>query len=236
MKNRIKLLLVDDHPVVRRGISYCLARQERFVIVGEAADGPEAIRKAKELLPDIILMDIEMPLMNGLVVTERLRRELPGVKVLILSTHSNSDYVRRILQSGARGYVLKAAPPEELVNAIETVDSGQAFFSPDVARAALDPFVRRPGEAPNPSQLTNREREVLIHLADGLSNKEVASALGLGVRTVETHREHIMRKLNTRSVAGITKFAISSGLINLREETATSTNRLSSVCHSVPCP
>jgi len=217
MKSRIKLLLVDDHPVVRRGISHCLARQERFAIVGEAADGLEAIRKAKELLPDIILMDIDMPLMNGLAATDQLRRELPDVKVLILSMHSNSDYVRRILQSGARGYVLKEASPEELVSAIEMVDSGQAFFSPDVARAALNQFVRRPGEGPAPSQLTNREREVLIHLAEGLSNKEVASALGVGVRTVETHRERTMRKLNIHSVAGLTKFAITHGLIVLRE-------------------
>src|SRR5436190_9300488 len=115
MKSRIKLLLVDDHPVVRRGISSCFSRQERLVIVGEAADGLEAVRKAKELLPDIILMDIYMPHMNGLAVTELLRHQLPNVKVLILSTHSNTDFVLRIIQSGARGYVLKEASPEELV-------------------------------------------------------------------------------------------------------------------------
>jgi DNA-binding NarL/FixJ family response regulator len=218
VKSRIKLLLVDDHPLVRRGISSCLARQERFAIVGEAADGLEALRKAKELLPDIILMDIEMPLMNGLTVTERLRRELPSVKVLILSMHSNPDYVLRIIQSGARGYVLKEASLEELVRAIETVDSGEAFFSPDVARSAFNQFVHRTGEGSSPSQLTNREREVLTYLAGGLSNKEVASALGIGVRTVETHREHMMRKLNIHNVAGLTRFAIAKGLIVLPDE------------------
>ena len=218
MKSRIKLLLVDDHPVVRRGISSCLARQERLSIVGEAADGIEAVRKAKELSPDIVLMDIDMPHMDGLAVTELLRKELPGVKVLILSMHSNTDYVLRIIQSGARGYILKAASPEELVRAIETVESGEAFFSPDIARVALNQFVRGPGEGPTPAQLTNREREVLIQIAEGLSNKEIASHLGVGVRTVETHRERIMRKLNIHSVAGLTKFAIAKGLITLREE------------------
>jgi two-component system nitrate/nitrite response regulator NarL len=218
MKNRIKLLLVDDHPVVRRGISSCLARQERLSIVGEAADGVEAVRKAKELSPDIVLMDIDMPHMDGLAVTEVLRKELPGVKVLILSMHSNTDYVLRIIQSGAKGYILKEASPEELVRAIETVESGEAFFSPDVARVALNQFVRGPGEGPMPSQLTNREREVLVQIAEGLSNKEIASFLGVGVRTVETHRERIMRKLNIHSVAGLTKFAIAKGLITLREE------------------
>ena len=218
MKSRIKLLLVDDHPVVRRGISSCLARQERLTIVGEAADGLEAVRKAKELNPDIILMDIDMPHMNGLAVTEVLRRELPSIKVLILSMHSNTDYVLRIIQSGARGYVLKEASTEELVRAIETVESGEAFFSPDVARVALNQFVRGPGTGPNASQLTNREREVLVQIAEGLSNKEIASHLGVGVRTVETHRERIMRKLDIHSVAGLTKFAISKGLISLRGE------------------
>jgi two-component system nitrate/nitrite response regulator NarL len=218
MKSRIKLLLVDDHPIVRKGISSCLARQERLTIVGEAADGIEAVRKAKELSPDIVLMDIDMPHMNGLAVTEVLRREMPNIKVLILSMHSNTDYVLRIIQSGARGYILKEASTEELVKAIETVESGEAFFSPDVARVALNQFVRGPGDAPSTSQLTNREREVLVQIAEGLSNKEIASHLGVGVRTVETHRERIMRKLNIHSVAGLTKFAISKGLITLRGE------------------
>jgi two-component system nitrate/nitrite response regulator NarL len=217
MKSRIKLLLVDDHPVVRRGISSCLARNENLTIVGEAADGIEALRKARELAPDIILMDIDMPKMNGLAVTEALHRELPQVKVLILSMHSNTEYVLRIIQSGACGYVLKGAPTEDLVRAIETVQTGEAFFSPDVARLALNKFVHR-GNDPASSQLTNREREVLIQIAEGLSNKEIASALGVGVRTVETHRERIMRKLNIHSVAGLTKFAITKGFITLREE------------------
>jgi DNA-binding NarL/FixJ family response regulator len=214
MKKRIKLLLVDDHPVVRKGINSCLARHEHLQIVGEAADGVEALKKARELMPDIVLMDIDMPEKDGLEVTELLRKELPKIKVLILSMHSNTEYVMRIIQSGASGYILKEAPTEELVRAIDIINTGEAFFSPEVARAALNKYVR--GGADDPAaQLTNREREVLVQIAEGLSNKEIANKLGVGVRTVETHRERIMRKLNIHSVAGLTKFAISKGLISL---------------------
>lgn len=215
MKLRIKLLIVDDHPVVRRGISLCLAKQPHLEIVGEAADGREAVRKARELKPDIMLMDINMPQMSGLAVAELLRREAPEIKVLILSMHGNTDYVLRILQSGARGYVLKDAPAEELARAVDIVHNGETYFSADVARVALNQFVRGNGDVTGAPNLTNREREVLIHIADGLSNKEIASALGVGVRTVETHRERIMRKLDIHNVAGLTKFAIARGLVSL---------------------
>jgi two-component system, NarL family, nitrate/nitrite response regulator NarL len=215
MKDRIKLLLVDDHPVVRKGISSCLTRHAHLNIVGEAADGQEALRKARELKPDLILMDIDIPQINGLTVTEMLKKELPEIKVLILSMHNSTEYVMRIVQSGARGYVLKEASTEELVRAIETVNGGEAFFSPDVARMALNQFMRGGGKDGTDTHLTSREREVLILISEGLSNKEIASKLGVGVRTVETHRERIMRKLNIHSVAGLTKFAISKGLITL---------------------
>src|SRR5258708_22026789 len=215
MNNKIRLLLVDDHPVVRKGIGSCLARSPGLEIVGEAGDGVEAMRKARELSPDIILMDIDMPHMTGLAVTEVLKKEMPQIKVLILSMHGNTDFVLRIIQSGARGYVLKEASPDELVKAIETVNSGEAFFSPDVARVALNQFVRGRDGGPSSSHLTAREREGLIQIAEGLSNKEIASQLGVGVRTVETHRERIMRKLNIHSVAGLTKFPITKALIFL---------------------
>ncbi len=220
MKGRIKILVADDHPVVRRGISSCLARQEHLEIVGEAADGYETLQKARDLAPDIILMDIHMPQMNGLAVTELLRKERPEIKVLILSMHSDADYVLRIIQSGAQGYVLKVAPTEELVRAIETVSAGETYFSSDVARIALNQFVRGGGEA-GAAQLTNREREVLVQIAEGRSNKEIASQLGVGVRTVETHRERIMRKLDIHTVAGLTKFAVAKGLINIGPEART---------------
>ena len=215
MNNRIKVLVADDHPVVRKGITSCLARQENLEIIGEAVDGREAVRKARELQPDLILMDISMPHMSGLAVTELLQREMPQIKVLVLSAQGNSVAVIRIIQSGARGYVLKDAPTDDLVRAIETVHRGESFFSPDVARVALNQFIRGHTDSSSTPELTNREREVRAQIADGLSNKEIASQLGVGVRTVETHRERIMRKLDIHNVAGLTKFAISKGLVSL---------------------
>ena len=214
----IRVLLADDHPVVRRGIAACLRQRPGLEVVGEAADGQEALRKARELSPDIVLMDIDLPKLNGLAVTEMLRKELPKIKVLILSMHSNTEYVVRIIQSGARGFVLKEAPAEELVRAIEMVNAGEAYFSPDVARVALNKFVQGVGTSPETPVLTNREREVLMLIADGLSNKEIACQLDVGVRTVETHRERIMRKLDIHSVAGLTKYAITCGLVTLEKE------------------
>ena len=215
VKKKIKVLLVDDHPVVRKGLHSCLANRDNLKIVGEAADGAESIQKAKELQPDIVLMDINMPGMDGLAVTEVLRKEAPQIKVLVLSMHSTRDYVLRIVKAGARGYVLKDAPTDELVRAIEAVYAGDAFFSPSVARIALNQYVAESDDRDPISKLSDREKEVLVQIANGKSNKEIASLLGIGVRTIETHRERIMRKLDIHSVAGLTKFAIAHGLISL---------------------
>lgn len=214
----IRVLVADDHPVIRKGLSSCLAEASNVTIVGEAFDGQDALRKARQLVPDVVLMDIEMPLLNGLTAADILRKENPSIKVLILSMHNDSDYVMRILQSGARGYVLKQAPTDDLLKAIQSIHAGETFFSPDVARLALNQFVRGPGEGPHTGQVSAREREVLIAIAEGLSNKEIACRLGVGVRTVETHRERIMRKLNIHSIAGLTKFAIAKNLIPLQRD------------------
>lgn len=215
MNAAIRLLIADDHPIVRHGICMCLMRQEKIQVVGQAGDGREALTLARQLKPDVVLMDIDMPQMNGLVVTELLRREMPQVKVLIFSMYSNSEYALRIIQCGARGFVLKEAPPEEILRAIEAVHAGTAHFSPDVARVALNQVVRSKGSAAGASPLSNREQEVLRHLAEGESNKEIAGQLKIGVRTVETHRERIMRKLDIHSIAGLTRFAIAQGIVTL---------------------
>ena len=216
-KQIIKVLVADDHPVVRKGLQTCLAQQKNFKVVGEAVDGDEALRKARELSPDVVLMDISMPGMNGLAVTEVLRREAPDMKVLILSVHSNKEYIFRVIQAGAHGYVSKEAPPAEVLRAIESVYEGEPHFSEDIRRDALNQFVLGGGKKPPFAQLTSREREVLLLIADGRSNKEIADRLNIGVRTIETHRERIMRRLNIHSVAGLTKYAIANGLISLED-------------------
>ena len=191
-KQIIKVLVADDHPVVRKGVQICLAKQEKIRVVGEAVDGDEALRKARELSPDVVLMDISMPGMNGLAVTEVLRKE---------------------------------APTEELVRAIESVYEGEPHFSEEIARAALTEFVSSGGKKEPFSQLTPREREVLVAIAEGQSNKEIADRLGIGVRTIETHRERIMRRLNIHSVAGLTKYAIANGLVSLESGSAAANGR-----------
>jgi two-component system nitrate/nitrite response regulator NarL len=217
MKQKIRVLVADDHPVVRKGLQSCLARQESLKLVGEAADGEEALQKALELTPDVILLDISMPRRDGLAVTTALRKDAPHTKVLILSMHSNREYLFRIIQAGAHGYVSKGASPEELLHAIQSVHNGETFFSPEIAQAALNQLVNNGGKKEPFAQLTSREREVLILIAQGRSNKEIAGQLGIGVRTIETHRERIMRRLDIHSVAGLTKFAIANGLVSLED-------------------
>lgn len=214
-RQKIRVLVADDHPVVRKGLQSCLAKHEQLKVVGEAEDGTQALQRARELQPDVVLTDISMPRLDGLAVTESLRKELPGTKVIVLTVHSNRDFILRIIKAGAHGYVSKEAPTETLVRAIETVHQGRTFFTPEVAQAALTQLVANGGKEASPTQLTDRERQVLILIAEGQSNKEIANRLGIGVRTIETHRERIMRRLDIHSVAGLTKYAISNGLITL---------------------
>lgn len=213
--SRIKILLADDHPIVRTGIKNALADQKSIEVVGEVSNGAQALKKAKELSPDIVLMDISMPGMGGLEAAQRVRASLPKVKVLVFTMHDNKEYVLEIIRSGASGYVLKDTSTLELVRAIETVYNGGTFFSSKVSQFLLDQYVKKvaAGDERSEDALTKREQEVLVLVAKGKSNKEIATELNVSTRTVETHREKIMKKLNVHSVAEMTQHAISRGLV-----------------------
>jgi len=218
VKMRIRVLLADDHPVVRRGIAACLLGHEQIELVGEAADGREALEKARALKPDVVITDVEMPNLNGADLTQTITKELHGTQVLVLSVCHGPVHVLRMVQSGAVGYMSKESPPDELIRGIQTVAKGEPFFSENVAQTALNQVVR--GQIGGVHPLTVREREVLIRIAEGLSNKQIAGVLNLGVRTIETHRERAMRKLGIYSVAGLTKYALSQGWVSLGENAA----------------
>ncbi|SRR5581483_1636693 len=216
-KFKIRLLLADDHPVVRAGVRSCLAASAHLEIVGEAADGREAVSKARELHPDIIFMDTYMPNMNGLQATKLLNRESPEMKVLIHAAQDTPESVLQIVRSGARGYVKKDAPPEEMAKAIERLMQGDTYYNTDAARSALErlaPPPRRRGRRAA-LDLSEREVEVLRGIAEGKSNREIAAELGIGIRTIETHRERIMEKLNIHNMAGLIRFAIANGIVTL---------------------
>jgi two-component system nitrate/nitrite response regulator NarL len=214
-RKKIKLLLVDDHPVMRKGIGSCFNGHSQVEVVGEAVDGQEAINKVKELSPEIVLMDIEMPVMNGLEATRLINRDFPEVKVLILSVLTKKEQVLEIIKSGAQGYVLKDSSPADLVKAIESIHNGRAFFSPDISQIMLDQYLDEASDGEDSRRLTSREREVVGMIAEGQSNKDMANKLGVGVRTIETHRERVMNKLDIHSVAGLVKYAIANGIAKL---------------------
>lgn len=215
--SKIRLVLVDDHRLVREGLRACLNDQAGIEIVGEASGGQEALRLIPQAMPDVVLLDINMPDLSGLDVAKQLLKKLPDLKILFLTMHENKEYVLGAARSGGRGYVLKDASPRELIYAIEAVHKGGAFLSSQVCKELLADYARIPDQAAPPAKpaLTERESEVLSLIAEGLSNKEIASQLKLSVRTVESHREHIMRKLDIRSTAGLTKYAITAGITRI---------------------
>jgi len=215
-EKRIRLLLVDDHPIVLDGIKSHLRAQPEFEIVGEASNGADALQKCRSLLPDVVLMDITMPQMNGLEATSQMRKLAPHAKILILTMHNSKEYIAQMIRAGARGYLLKGDSPAELVRAIKAVHAGEVFFAPSVSRVIVDQLVEGGGRVAEPVQsLTDREREVLSLISEGLLNKQIADKLGIGVRTIETHRERIMRKLDIHTVAGLTKYAIAQGMTTM---------------------
>lgn len=210
----IRVLVADDHTIVRTGIRHVLEGEAGFEVVGEAANAAEAVTLAATLRPDVVVLDITMPDESGLEVADRLRQGPAPPRVLMLSMHNNAEYVLESVRAGAHGYILKDAAATELRTAIRAVCRGESYFSPPVA-GSLTAAVR--GEHSPPSsliaQLTGREREVLQGIARGLTNKEIAAELGISHRTVETHRESLMRKLEIRTVAELTRLALAAGII-----------------------
>jgi two-component system nitrate/nitrite response regulator NarL len=214
---KIRLLVADDHPVVRAGIRSFLSNNDRVEIVGEASDGREAINKARELHPDVVFMDTYMPRMNGLIAAKLICQQEPGIKVLMHSVHNGHEYVLQMIRSGARGYVLKNASLEELPRAIERINQGEGYFNSEEARQAFDEHSKAAPSRKDRrvADLSEREMEVLGKIAEGRSNREIAAEFGLSVRTIETHRERIMQKLQIHNVAGLIKYAITHGVTSI---------------------
>ena len=214
---RITVLLAEDHMIVREGFRKMLDLEDDIEIVGEAQDGRQAVAMAKKLRPDVLLMDIAMPLLNGLEATRRIVKTVPATRVLILSAHNDDAYVKTATEAGAVGFLLKQTSAHDVCRAIREVHSGKTFFSPSVSkrRDHLSSPLRRSVESSNKkvALLTSREMEVLQLIAEGKANKETASELGISIKTVEKHREHLMAKLDIHDTAGLTRYAIGAGII-----------------------
>lgn len=212
LSKKIRVLLADDHRILRKGVRMLIDSQPDMEVVGEAKTGREAIDGARESKPDVVIMDISMPELNGIESTRQICEELKHVRVVALSMHRDSVYVREILRAGASGYLVKDSEDDDLVRAIRAVHRGEAFLSPAISDAVLSDYRRH---VSNPVDLlTSREREVLTMVADGKTNKEIANTLSLSVYTVESHRGSVMEKLNLHNTGDIVRFALRNGLIS----------------------
>jgi DNA-binding NarL/FixJ family response regulator len=216
--NRITVLLAEDHQIVREGFRSLLEHESDIEVVGEAATGRQAVQLTRQLRPAVVVMDIAMPLLNGMEATRQIRKSFPETKVLILSAHSDDHYVEQVEALGAAGFLLKQTSSHVLANAIREVQKGKTFYSPPLARpvpsqASEKPLVRgAPGQKKS-NCLSSREVEVLQLIAEGKPNKQVAAELGVSFKTVDKHRQHLMAKLNIHDIAGLTRYAIRAGII-----------------------
>jgi DNA-binding NarL/FixJ family response regulator len=211
---RISVLLAEDHMIVREGFRKMLELETDLEVAGEAKDGRQAVALVKKLRPDVILMDIAMPLLNGLEATRQILKALPGARILILSAHSDDAYVENATESGAVGFLLKQTSSHEVCRAIREVHQGKTFFSPSVSGRLNRLNPQSAGRLnKKTARLTSREMEVLQLVAEGEANKQIAAELGIGIKTVEKHREHLMQKLNIHDTAGLTRYAIGAGII-----------------------
>jgi two-component system response regulator NreC len=215
----IRVLLAEDHTIVRKGLCALMADEPDIEVLAEAEDGREAVRLTEELHPDVVLMDLSMPGLNGLEATRQIKRRMPEVKVLVLTRHADKEYVLQILRAGASGYVVKRAAPGELVAAIRAVYQGESFLSPSISRTVIEGYVRQEGVKAKDryEQLTDREREVLQLIAEGHSSRGIAERLYISEKTVRTHRANLMDKLDLHSAAELTQYAIRRGVIRLDE-------------------
>ncbi len=216
--NRLRVLLADDHMVVREGLKTLINAQPDMQVVGEAENGIEALKCAVELSPDVVVMDISMPEMNGVEATERLRKECPQIKVIALTIYEDLGYLRQLLKAGASGHVIKRAVVEELVQAVRTCASGGSYIEPSLAGQVVSSYIRRGSGLVGPSlgELSDRETQVLRLVAFGYSNKEIGAKLSISVKTVETYKVRLMGKLNLRSRVEMVRYALRQGL--LRDE------------------
>lgn len=213
---RVRVLIAEDHAVVREGIHMILDAQPDFEVVGEARDGDEAMRLARQLLPDVVVMDISMPRLNGVEATQEIKRAHPEMQVLILTMHEEESYVFQLLRLGAAGYVLKRAAATDLVEAVRAASRGEAFLYPAVARSVVQDYLDRMRSGEGGARydgLTDREREILVLIAEGLTNAQIADRLYISVKTVQTHRAHIMEKLDLHDRSLLVRYAVRKGLI-----------------------
>jgi two-component system response regulator NreC len=215
---KITVILAEDHTIVRKGIRSLLDNEADIEVIGEAENGREAIEKVEQLSPDIILMDSTMPILNGLEATRQIGKRFPEVKVLVLTMHTNEEYIFQFLQVGASGYLVKQSAPNELVAAIRAVFQGDYYLSPSISKTVIEEYVRQAkavGREDSYETLTDREREVLQLITEGYSNREVAEQLHISVKTVGVHRINLMHKLNIHNMTELTKYAIRKGIISL---------------------
>jgi two-component system response regulator NreC len=215
--SKIRLLLVDDHQIVRAGLRMLFQAESDMEIVGEVDTGEDALRAVGELKPDVVIMDVAMPGMSGIEATRRIKEISPDTAVLAVTMHEDEQYFFEMLNAGASGYIPKRAAPDDLVSAIRVVSQGEVFLYPSLAKYLVKDFLHRveSGGVPAGEELTPREREVLTYIAEGYTNREIADALVISVKTVDRHRENIMRKLNLHSRVELVKYAIEKGLISV---------------------